>query len=192
MIHTLILPGLEGSPVPHWQHWWAQRDPHALLVEQRDWTAPTPEAWEAEIAGAVLTHPDCILVGHSLGAVVAVRLLTKWPQLRVRGTLLVAPTEPQVSPKLSRFHPMPLGALRIPATVVASRNDPWMSFARARELSRSWEAALLDLGLAGHINTASGFGPWPLGLALRDELLEPGRATPMKGLPLCQARRWCF
>lgn len=36
MIHTLILPGLDGSPAPHWQHWWAQRDPHALLVEQND------------------------------------------------------------------------------------------------------------------------------------------------------------
>jgi hypothetical protein len=178
MTKTLIIPGLDGSPAPHWQHWWAASDPKALMVEQADWAKPQPEAWEAEVAGAILNHPGAILVGHSLGAVVIARILTKWPQLRVAGALLVAPAEPSGSTRLARFAPIPERALGVPALVVASRNDPWMGFARTAGLARSWGAELVDMGFAGHINVASGFGPWPQGLALRHRLLAPVALGP--------------
>ncbi|MBW6507849.1 MAG: alpha/beta hydrolase [Rhodobacteraceae bacterium] len=171
MTKTLIIPGLDGSPAPHWQHWWAGADPKALMVEQADWVRPQPVAWEAEVAGAILNHPGAILVGHSLGAVLITRILTKWPQLQVAGALLVAPAEPSGSTRLARFAPIPERALGVPTLVVASRNDPWMSYSRAAGLARSWGGALVDLGFAGHINVASGFGPWPQGLTLRDRLL---------------------
>jgi predicted alpha/beta hydrolase family esterase len=32
MIKTLLIPGLDGSPTPHWQHWWAAIDPTAKIV----------------------------------------------------------------------------------------------------------------------------------------------------------------
>lgn len=170
MTKTLILPGLDGSPAPHWQHWWASIDPDALLVEQHDWARPTPEAWEAEVAGAILMHPGCVLVGHSLGAILAARILTRWPQLQVSAALLVAPANPANSPRLSAFAPIPERPLGVPATVVASCNDPWMTFAHSTALAGVWQADLVDLGHAGHINVASGFGPWPAALTLRDRL----------------------
>ena len=120
MPKTLILPGLDGSPAPHWQHWWAATDPNALIVEQTDWSCPSPEAWETEVAGAILTHPDCILVGHSLGAILAARLLSRWPQLRISAALLVAPADPAVSRRLADFAGIPKRPFGIPATVVAS------------------------------------------------------------------------
>jgi predicted alpha/beta hydrolase family esterase len=172
MHKTLILPGLDGSPAPHWQHWWAATDPNALIVEQRDWAKPTHEAWEAELAGAILNHPGCILVGHSLGAVLAARILTRWPQLKVSAALLVAPADPDRSRRLASFAGLPEQSLDVPATVVASRNDPWMPFARSRHLANLWGADLIDMGFAGHINVASGFGPWPGALVLRDQLAE--------------------
>jgi predicted alpha/beta hydrolase family esterase len=178
MPKTLILPGLDGSPAPHWQHWWAATDPSALIVEQHDWANPTHEAWEAELAGAILTHPGCILVGHSLGAVLAARILTRWPQLKVSAALLVAPANPDYSRRLSSFAGLPDQPLGVPATLVASRNDPWMSFTQSSQLAHVWGADLVDLGFAGHINVASGFGPWPAALSLRNDLAE--RA----GLPL--------
>ena len=193
MTKTLIIPGIDGSPKPHWQHWWAHKDPSALMIDQADWSLPQPEAWEAEVAGAILTHPDSILVGHSLGAVVIARLLTKWPQLRVAGALLVAPAEPRNSKRLARFAPIPERPLHVPTTVVASHNDPWMSFARAASLARAWGAELLDLGFAGHINMASGFGPWPLGIALRDELLATvTRSAVPRPAPPYRQRGWSF
>jgi predicted alpha/beta hydrolase family esterase len=171
MTKTLIVPGLDGSPAPHWQHWWAATDPKALMVDLSDVSRPSPTVWESELASMILHHPDSILVGHSLGAVLVARLLTKWPQLRVRAALLVAPAETQGSDRIGQFGPIPERPLGLPAMVVASRNDPWMRFTRARGLALEWEADLIDLGFAGHINVASGFGPWPEGKALRDRLL---------------------
>ena len=173
MTKTLIIPGLDGSPAPHWQHWWAMTEPSALLVDQANRAAPRPEAWEAEVAGAILLHPGSILVGHNLGAVLIARLLAKWPQLQVAGALLVAPAEPARSHRLASFSPVPTLPLGVPACVVASRNDPWMSFGQAAALARCWQARLVDLGFAGHVNVASGYGPWPGGLRLRDALRAP-------------------
>lgn len=171
MTKTLIVPGLDGSPAPHWQSWWAATDPRALMVDLSDPARPSPAVWEAELASTILHHPDSVLVGHSLGAVLVARILTKWPQLKVRAALLVAPAETSGSDRIGHFGPIPERPLGVPALLVASRNDPWMDFSRAASLARSWEADLVDLGNAGHINVASGFGPWPSGKGLRDDLL---------------------
>lgn len=176
MVKTLIIPGLDGSPAPHWQAWWAARDPSALLVEQDDWARPTPEAWETEVAGAVLAHPGAILVGHSLGAIVVARILARWPQLRVRAAVLVAPAEPSRSTRLRDFGQVPAVPFGVPAIVAASRNDPWMNFSQAEALAARWGAELCDLGHVGHVNVDSGFGPWPEGIALRDKLCTASSA----------------
>jgi len=171
MTKTLIVPGLDGSPAPHWQHWWAQTDPRALMVDLSDPARPLPAVWETELASMILHHPNCVLVGHSLGAVLVARILTKWPQLKVRAAMLVAPAETAGSDRIERFGPIPERPLGVPSLVVASRNDPWMRYSRAGSLARSWGADLVDMGFAGHINVASGFGPWLGGKWLRDELL---------------------
>lgn len=170
MTKTLIVPGLDGSPAPHWQHWWAATDAKALMVDLSDPGRPVPAVWETELAGMILRHPDSILVGHSLGAVLIARLLATWPNLRVRGALLVAPAETKGGDRVGQFGAIPELRLDIPTTVVASRNDPWMDFDRAAHLARAWGSDLVDLGHAGHINVASGFGPWMQGKALRDRL----------------------
>lgn len=137
MTKTLLLPGLDGSSASHWQRWWAAIDPNALIVEQQNWASPTHEAWEAELAGAILSHPNCVLVGHSLGAVLAARILTRWPQLRVSAALLVAPANPDHSPRLASFAGLPDRPLGVPTTLVASRDDPWMSFGQSRHLANA-------------------------------------------------------
>ena len=181
MIKTLLLPGLDGSAAPHWQYWCERIDPTARIVEQKCWTRPRSDQWLTEIAGALLLHPGAVLVAHSLGAVAAVQLLARWPQLKVGGALLVAPAEPSHDARTAPFGKIPEVALRVPTIVAASRNDPWMSQPRARWLSKRWGAEFVDMGEAGHINVTSGFGPWPEGRALRDLIWTlpalPGRAT---------------
>ena len=68
MIRTLLLPGLDGSAAPHWQHWWERMDPTARIVDQKCWHRPRADQWLTEIAGALLLHPGAVLVAHSLGA----------------------------------------------------------------------------------------------------------------------------
>ena len=194
MTRRLLIPGLDGSPEPHWQHWWAATDPKALTVEQDNWATPTIEAWETQIAGAVITYPDSILIAHSLGCLVVARLLRRWPQLRVKGALLVAPADPSVSTRLRGFAQVAAGPLGVPVTVGASRNDPWMRFARARDMARDWGAELVDLGFAGHVNVASGYGPWTEGKQICADLED--RAALWQGAPRAGAeplaQRWAF
>ncbi len=188
MARTLIVPGLDGSPDPHWQHWWAANDPDAELVEQDDWRTPAPSAWEGRVACAVIRRPGAILVAHSLGCLVVARLLRNWPQLRIGGALLVAPADPSRNDRLSAFELVPPGPLGAPVTVVASRNDPCIDFGRAAAWARSWRADFVDLGFAGHVNVESGFGPWPEGLDLRDAL--QARSAPRAPLRSVEQPRW--
>jgi uncharacterized protein len=193
MARTLLIPGIDGSPEPHWQHWWATVDPTALVVHQDDWSNPAPEAWETEVAGAVLQHPGAILVAHSLGCLVVARLLANWPQLRIGGALMVAPADPRLSPRLVRFADFPRDELPVPTAVVASQNDPWMAFEDAAALADDWGSRVIDAGLAGHINADAGFGPWPGAIALRDALVTRSRAyvapRPVREVP---AQKWAF
>lgn len=176
MITTLIVAGLDGSPAPHWQQCWAATDPTALMVELSDPARPDPVLWEVELASMILQHPGAVLVGHSLGAVLIARLLAHWPHLKAAGALLVAPAETAGAARIAHFGPLPECRFDLPSIVVASRTDPWMSFGRSSALAQSWGADLVDLGDAGHINVASGFGPWPAARALRDGVLA--RSAP--------------
>ena len=126
----------------------------------------------------IMMHPDCVLVGHSLGSVLISRLLTRWPELRgkVRAALLVAPAETVGADRIAHFGPIYEEPLGVPATVVGSRNDPWMGYGRAHALADAWGAEMVDLGFAGHVNVASGFGPWKRGPKLRDQLITRSTA----------------
>ena len=46
---------------------------------------------------------------------------------------------------------------------MASRNDPQCPYNDAGELALAWGSTLVDAGDTGHIDTASGHGPWPEG-----------------------------
>jgi predicted alpha/beta hydrolase family esterase len=57
--------------------------------------------------------------------------------------------------------PLPRVPLPFPTILAASANDPLCRFERAAELARDWGSRLISLGEVGHLNPASGFGPWP-------------------------------
>jgi predicted alpha/beta hydrolase family esterase len=56
--------------------------------------------------------------------------------------------------------------------VVASRDDPFASFGRVREMAGNWMASLCDAGEIGHINGGSGIGGWREGQLVLDRLLD--------------------
>ena len=62
------------------------------------------------------------------------------------------------------FTPIPLQALPFPAVLISSSGDPYCQQPRARHFAAAWCCDFVDVELAGHITTASGFGPWPDGL----------------------------
>lgn len=174
----LILPGYAGSEEEHWQARWAARLKTARIVAQDDWHRPDPEAWRARVAEAVAaaTRP-VILIAHSLGVVAAVEAAPRFPEGVVRGALLVAFPDIEAGADLPEsvraFAPVPRDPLPFPSLLVVSRTDPHCTYERAEDYAYAWGSALVDAGEAGHINVASGHGPWPEGLMRLAGFLAP-------------------
>ena len=93
----------------------------------------------------------------------------------VKAALLVAPADvesPMHTPDEVRgFAPVPLVGLPFPSIVVASTDDPFVTEARAKAFARAWGSRLITLDNAAHINADAGYGPWPEGLKLLQDLL---------------------
>ncbi|WP_294641068.1 alpha/beta hydrolase [uncultured Aureimonas sp.] len=182
MTETLIVPGLNGSPAGHWQHHWLEIDPQATLVEQEDWARPVLTDWLHQLEAALMaSRPGVILVAHSLGCALVAALAGRPAASHVGGALLVAPADvaslSQTVPSAASFAEGAQSRLPFASILVASRNDPYMSFAGAERCAATWGSALYDLGEAGHVNIASGFGPWPDALTLAEGLRgRPARA----------------
>ena len=170
-----MIPGFTGSSPGHWQSIWEREHPEYRRVTQRDWDDPVPEEWVAAVNNAIVsTKGPIYLAGHSLGCVTIAKWATAHGPGNVQGAFLVAPTDVEAltAPiEVRDFAPIPLDALPFESLVVASTNDPLVSIARARLFARSWGSRFISIGVAGHIHTAAGYGPWPEGHALLREMI---------------------
>jgi predicted alpha/beta hydrolase family esterase len=173
---VLILPGLGDSGPDHWQSLWEASSPAFRRVIQRDWETPARADWVAALEAAVAASSErVVLVAHSL----ACALVAHWaPQARgrVAAALLVSPSDvdaPERTPDVVRdFSKLPLAPLPFPTVLVCSRNDPYVAFSRGEAFAGSWGSRLVDAGLAGHINSASGHGSWPEGRTILETILR--------------------
>ena len=171
---VLIVPGLRDAVAQHWQ----------TLLEARLRAAGRPVAGVLPIGREELScaarvealerlaqsiEGPLVLVAHSGGCIVVAHWARK-TRRAVRGALLATPpdfdkTMPAGYPTVDALRaggwlPVPRQPLPFPAIVAASRNDPLAPFSRVGEFARDWGAELVDLGCVGHLNPASGFGPW--------------------------------
>ena len=67
---------------------------------------------------------------------------------------------------------MPGARLPVCGDRVASGDDPYVTFPRARAFAAAWGADFVDAGALGHINAASGLGDWPAGRRALQALVE--------------------
>ena len=173
---VLILPGLYNSGPDHWQSRWESAHSGFRRVMQDDWEGPRCADWVARLDAAVLATPDAVLVAHSSSCALVAHWAGTGASGRVRGALLVAPSDPEAASYPAGptgFAPMPLTRLPFPSVVVASTDDPYVTPERARTFAESWGSRLVTVGDAGHINSQSGLGDWPAGFALLQELRRP-------------------
>lgn len=169
----LIIPGLGGSGPEHWQSRWEAKLSSARRVVQEDWERPVLAAWRGRIIEEVeRALRPVVLIAHSLGVLAAVHamlfLANGKSGRKVRGGFLVAPPSAEVLSGLGSVDPaflsLPGDPLPFPALLIASRDDPFSTFAESEALARKLGAELIGAGFAGHINSESGHGPWPEGL----------------------------
>jgi predicted alpha/beta hydrolase family esterase len=172
----LILHGLSGSPEPHWQ-WWLSRQLEAQgkavsFPAFPDQDHPSREGWVAFLSD----HLDALgpldtVVCHSLAVPTLLHTLAVRPGRVARRILLVAPPGwealGQIQDEVRNFAPVPLDPGRLAGAaeetrLVFCRADPFCVEGADRLYARPLGIPADQLDPAhAHLNTASGFGPWP-------------------------------
>ncbi|WP_302408850.1 RBBP9/YdeN family alpha/beta hydrolase [Comamonas kerstersii] len=168
----IIVPGWRNSSPEHWQSLWARTLFNVERVEQDDWLTPKREDWVRTLEALILSRPEpVIVVAHSLGCITTTHLGAE-AAARIRSALLVAPADPERRAHLADFAPVPYQLLPYRSVLVASSNDPYCPIRLAGAYARAWGSEFVRLQNAGHINVESGYGPWPLGFALLQSLIQ--------------------
>lgn len=170
----LIVPGYHGSGPAHWQSWLQDSIPGSQRVSGINWETPVLPRWAEQVGRAIDSSPNQVwVVSHSFGCLASAVAIAQHPR-KVAGAILVAPADPerfslqgvQDGQKESVKTLLPQGRLTATGLLIASENDPWLSYEEARKWAGRWELPLFNAQRAGHINTESGYGPWPLLLEL--------------------------
>ena len=177
---VLVLPGRDGSGADHWQTLWEQAFPDFARVQQVDWIHPVYSEWEVKLTDAVnQAIKPVLLIAHSAGTSLTMRWASDRPELakKIAGAFLVAPSDRDVlegtpDNPIKGFGPMRMKPLPFKAMVVASRNDPLVTFERASAFAKAWQATLVDAGDSGHLGTAAQLGIWPNGLVALGQFLK--------------------
>jgi len=169
----LTVPGIGGSGPAHWQTLW-EKEYGFIRVEQDEWDTPDCDEWVDTINSDIkkFDPANLILVAHSAACVAFMHWAEKY-QVTIKGVLLVAPADPDADtfPAGARgFAPMPLIRLPFPSIVVTSSNDHFVTQERAKQFADGWGSGFINIGEAGHINVASGFGEWEQGLTILKQL----------------------
>jgi predicted alpha/beta hydrolase family esterase len=161
----LAVPG-RGVPKPaHWLREWAARPGWAWAPEPPGPPLVFADRIAALEAAVASSAEPVVLVAHSGGCIVTV----KWAQEHagpVRAALLVTP------PDMGDMVSVPMAPLPFRSIVVASSNDPYATAEDFAAYAAAWGSELVQAGAVGHLDSKTGFGPWPEG-----ERLLAGLAT---------------
>jgi predicted alpha/beta hydrolase family esterase len=177
---VLIVPGLRDHMPEHWQTFLAEELPGSRTVPPLEHDklsrAARVEALDHEIRAI---EGPLILAAHSAGVLTVVH----WAQTHdrpIRGALLATPADVETplpagyptEEELQRggWLPIPRTQLPFPSIVAVSDNDPLARPERTVQLASAWNSLVVPLGAVGHLNPASGYGPWPRALELLREL----------------------
>jgi predicted alpha/beta hydrolase family esterase len=170
-VFTVMVPGIDGSDEVHWQSRWQRKlGPTAGRIEPSSWSRPELADWLTAIDRSLPDGEPAVLVAHSLGCLAVAGWLAERSPGTVRGVVLVAPPDSR-GPRFPAaaaptFVGLDTGPLPVPGLVIASDDDPYASRSAADRLAAGWGVPVVGVGAAGHLNSASGLGDWPLGRAL--------------------------
>lgn len=176
-VSVVVVPGLGGSGVTHWQTFWERCNEGWIRCEQDDWDRPERDAWVRRLSETVHAASNpVVLVGHSMGCATIAHAAHDGLLGKVVAAFLVA------MPDLDRddfphgtcrgFAPLPPSSLPFPSVVIGSTDDPWTTSERLAHWARVFGARYREVGARHHIGTAAGLGAWGEGYALFGEFLR--------------------
>ncbi|MCX4095183.1 RBBP9/YdeN family alpha/beta hydrolase [Nocardia sp. alder85J] len=187
---VVIVPGLRDHVDDHWQTLLATTLEKVRIVPALE-PGTLDRATRVAALDAVLTDitGPVVLVAHSAGVMITVHWACHATR-PIQAALLATPPDfetplPPGYPTLvdlntHGWNPIPRRRLPFPSVVAASATDPLASMRRVSGMAETWGSRLVDLGDVGHLNPASGHGPWPHGRHLLDDLIATS-AGPASG-----------
>lgn len=168
----VIVPGLRNSDEQHWQSLWQTRLPNSKRIQVDDWNTADLDKWKAGIRAELekLDKP-AVIIAHSFGTLASASVAAEFPA-KIAALFLVAPADPD---KFRIAKHLPQAPLRVPAKIIASSNDPWLTDSKAAYWALQWGTDFLRLKNVGHINSESHLGFWPEGIQLLQQLLRSAK-----------------
>ncbi|MRV70242.1 alpha/beta hydrolase [Duganella sp. FT92W] len=181
---VLIVPGLRDHVADHWQTLLQASLPGSRAVPPLTENALNLRA-RVDAIDAQIAQIDgpVVLVAHSAGVLMTVHWAAQHGNAngKVHGALLATPPDmasawpsKYPTPETLAEHgwtPLPRGPLPFASIVAASSTDPLASMKAVLAMAADWGSDVVDLGNVGHLNPASGYGPWPMAEELLARLL---------------------
>ncbi len=171
---VLIVPGLRNSDDQHWQSLWQTQLPKSKRIHVDDWNTPDLDKWKAGIRAELdkLDKP-VVIIAHSFGTLASASIAAEFPE-KIAALFLVAPADPD---KFKIAQRLPQSFLPVPAKMIASSNDPWLTESKAAYWALQWGTDFLRLKNVGHINSESNLGFWAEGIQLLQQLLRRAKQS---------------
>ena len=190
-LRVIVLHGAHGGPDTNWFPWLHRELAQAGIGVVRP-HFPTPQgqsldAWLGAYDRVVTPLPPAqtVLVGHSLGAAMALRLVERAAEpfggLYLAAAFVGALGLPEYDPINASFFATPFDWPRIRGRAGrvcrcwAGDDDPYVPLARSQDVARALNAALDVIRGGGHLNGEAGFTSFP---QLRDAIIAAAAAEP--------------
>ncbi|HKN94742.1 MAG TPA: alpha/beta hydrolase [Thermoleophilaceae bacterium] len=168
----LILHGWQGSGPDHWQSWLARRlagrGHRVSYPELPEPDAPRLDRWLEALDTELAREPGGLVVlCHSLGCVLWLQHARLADGAAAERVLLVAPPSPSVElPGVQGFFPLavePEDVARAAGSteIVAADDDPYCPEGALQLYGEPLGVPVRVVERGGHLNTDSGYGPWP-------------------------------
>lgn len=181
MKKVFIVHGWSGSPDANWFPW-LKDELSALgisadILHMPNTDFPKMDEWVKQLRTCIgVPNEEVFLVGHSLGCMAIMRYLESYgANEKIGGVLLVSGFSRSIGiPYLDNFFEKPLDHEKVKQsvsriTIINSDDDPYVPLAEGKFLEEKLGGKFVVLSNGGHINQASGFVTFPLGL---EQLLQ--------------------
>jgi predicted alpha/beta hydrolase family esterase len=166
----VVLHGLDGSGIGHWQVWLVRRLRGAghdvAFPELPEPSDPDPAAWQAAIETELEAGPAPVVICHSLACLIWLRIAARSDGRRADRVLLVAPPwredmEPVTRALIHNASAADVERAAGATLLVCSDADPYCPPGAVATFAEPLRIETRVIDGAGHINPDAGYGPWP-------------------------------
>jgi uncharacterized protein len=171
---VLVLPGWQGSGPDHWQTWLVtqlrEQGRDVRYADLPDIDHPRLLPWLAALRDSLSDLPadGFDIVFHSLASVLWLHhAADPGDSPRPARVALVSPPSPATAiAEIAEFFPPPIDIVAVRkaadgTVLVGGDDDPYVPEGLAEAYGRPLKIATTIVPGGGHLNSDSGFGPWP-------------------------------